>query len=40
MVLIVLVAAVAFLGLAAMLWGVDSRQLDIDPSHPTRVGLG
>ena len=40
MVIIVLVAAVAFLGLAAQTWGVDSRALDIDPAHPTRVGLG
>jgi nitrogen fixation-related uncharacterized protein len=40
MVLIVVVAAVAFLGLAAQTWGVDSRPFDVDPAHPTRVGLG
>jgi hypothetical protein len=37
--LIVLVAAVALFGLLAQAWGVDSRSLDLDPAHPTPVGL-
>ena len=38
--LLILVAAVALVGLLAQAWGVDSRVLDIDPAHPAPVGLG
>ena len=38
--LLVLVAAFALLGLMAQAWGVDSRDFDVDPAHPSRVGLG
>jgi len=37
--LLLAVAAIALLGLLAQAWGVDSRQLDIDPSHPAAIGL-
>jgi hypothetical protein len=37
--LFIIVAAFALLGLAALGWGSDSRQLDIDPAYEARVGL-
>ena len=37
--LLVLLVALAFLGLAAQAWGVDSRDLNVDPAHPRPVGL-
>ena len=37
--LLILVAALALFGFAAQAWGVDSRILDTDPTHPARVGI-
>jgi hypothetical protein len=37
--LLVLFVALALLGLAAQAWGVDSRDLDVDPAHRSPVGL-
>ncbi|HET7031104.1 MAG TPA: hypothetical protein VFI34_11380 [Candidatus Limnocylindrales bacterium] len=37
--LIIFVVAVALLGLLAQAWGVDSRVVDLDPAHPTSLGL-
>jgi len=38
--LLILVAAVALFGLLAQARGVDSRIRDIDPAHPSPIGLG
>jgi hypothetical protein len=38
--LVLVVAAFALLGLMAEAWGVDSRDFDMDPAHPSHVGLG
>ena len=37
---LIILVAVALLGLLAQAWGVDSRILDVDPAHPAPVGLG
>ena len=38
--LIIVVAVLAFLGLAAQTWGSDSRILNVDPRQPsTTTGL-
>jgi len=37
--LFLFIAVVALVGLAAQTWGVDSRVVDLDPAHPTAVGL-
>jgi hypothetical protein len=37
--LLILVAVLALFGIAAQAWGVDSRIMDLDPTHPARVGL-
>lgn len=33
------VAAFVLLGIAAQVWGTDSRILDVDPRYPGRSGL-
>ena len=35
--LILLVAAVALIGLLAQAWGVDSRVLDVDTAQPSSI---
>jgi hypothetical protein len=37
--LIIIVAALALVGGAAQRWGVDSRDLSIDPRYPQVTGL-
>jgi hypothetical protein len=37
--LLILVVVLALFGIAAQAWGVDSRIMDLDPTHPARVGI-
>jgi nitrogen fixation-related uncharacterized protein len=39
MVLVILVAALALFGIAAQLWGADSRSYDLDRTDPRRTSV-